>query len=439
MAPPSSATVQPGALIAGRYRVERILARGGHGAVYQAEQLATEAKVALKVLLPHVLASEEARTRFALESRIAGRVGSEFIVRVLDAGVDEATDLPFLAMELLQGQSLADAVQEHGPMSPLDAASCLMQVAQGLDRAHGHRSKEGKPTPIIHRDLKPENLFLTIREDGQHITKILDFGLAKIVSESVATSREINGSPLYMAYEQLLAAPLSPATDVWALGLIAFFLLTGKTYWRAGISPTAGISAIFAEILHMPIVAPSQRARDLGLNAAWPPAFDAWFLRCVHRDPKARFASAGAAARALLDALLEEETNEAESSPPPSPLEPSPTRTRKRAARFAGLAIIGFGCAALGYAAFGRNQPEPVAAHGTDLPNRAVRAPAAPAVLPAAAPAAQDGVQPASPAPPSVLPIAVKPKLKRAHQPAAASGAASAPASVLDSPVYSER
>jgi eukaryotic-like serine/threonine-protein kinase len=295
---------RPGQVLDGRYRIERPLARGGHGAVFVAEQLATEAKVAVKILLPHVIDSEEARERFELEAKVAGRVGSEFIVRVIDAAVDGPSGLPFLAMELLEGESLAEAVQRHGPFNAMDTATCLLQVAQGLDRAHAHRSKTGKPAPIIHRDLKPENLFMTTREDGERVTKILDFGVAKIASESAVRSQTVNGSPLYMAYEQLVAGPLSPQTDVWALGLIAFFLLTGRSYWRVAEQPRADLVAIFAEILHMPIVPPSARASQFGISPSWPTAFDTWFLRCVAREPQARFPSAGEAARALLDALL---------------------------------------------------------------------------------------------------------------------------------------
>jgi serine/threonine-protein kinase len=294
----------PGQVIAGRYRIERLLARGGHGTVFVAEQLATEAKVALKVLQAQVLESLEARERFELEAKIAGRVASDFIVRVLDAGVDDASGLPFIAMELLEGESLADVVAQRGPLSMVETATCLLQIGQGLDKAHAHRSKDGKPTPIIHRDLKPENLFLATREDGERVAKILDFGVAKVISENVAKSRDINGSPLYIAYEQLTSGALSARTDVWALGLVAFFLLAGRPYWRSASAPNLDVAAIFAEVLHAPIVPPSQRATELGVCFNWRPAFDAWFLRCVQRDPEGRFASAGEAAQELLQALL---------------------------------------------------------------------------------------------------------------------------------------
>lgn len=295
---------QPGQLIAGRYRLERVLARGGHGVVFVAEQLATDARVALKILSPALLDSDETRRRFELEAKVAGRVGSDFIVRVLDAGVDPSTGLAFLAMELLQGESLAQTVEKNGPLSHLEVGTCILQVAQGLDKAHGHMTRDGEAAPIVHRDLKPENLFLTQRDDGERITKILDFGIAKVVRQWGANSRTIQGSPLYVAHEQLTGGAVSPRTDVWALGLVAFFLLTGRSYWLSAQHPELDVTAVLSEVVHMPLIAPSARAVELGIEATWSAAFDDWFLRCVQRTPHERFASAGEAAEALFQALM---------------------------------------------------------------------------------------------------------------------------------------
>jgi serine/threonine-protein kinase len=296
---------RPGQVIAGRYRIERLLARGGSGAVFVAEQLSTDAKVALKLLLPHILESEEARRRFEFEAKVAGRVQSEFIVRTIDAGVDEDTDQPFLAMELLDGYSFAERVRRLGPWAPADVALHVGQLASGLDKAHAHETKEGKLAPIVHCDLKPENLFLATREDGVPITKILDFGVAKVVSDTLAITRGVVGSPLYIAYEQLTSGSITPKTDIWAMGLIAFFMLSGRAYWRAASSSNISVSAIFAEVLSMDIVPPTERAMQLEFTPGWSPAFDAWFLRCVNRDQGARFETAGAAADALTAALLD--------------------------------------------------------------------------------------------------------------------------------------
>jgi isoamylase len=323
---------RPGYIFAERYRVDRLLARGGHGAVYVAEHLPTERLVALKLLWPHLLASSDDAECLELEAKVAGRVKSEFIVRVLDAGVDAATYTPFLAMELLEGRSLLRLVEEDGPLGWDEALCYLSHVGQGLDHAHGFVDRTGRQTPIIHRDLKPENLFLTRRESGDPLVKILDFGVAKVVSQSVTTTTGvIRGTPAYMAFEQISGASLGPETDVWAFGLVAFFLLSGRDYWRAASRSDLGMLSLFAEILHQPIVAPSQRARELGVPARWPSEFDAWFLRCVAREPSARFRSAGAALLELAAARLGSSVAVSDPTPHAAPFTAEAVRGATRA------------------------------------------------------------------------------------------------------------
>jgi serine/threonine-protein kinase len=265
------------------------------GAVFVAQHTATEALVALKVLWPHVMEHDQARQNFELEAKIAARVRNEHIVKVLDAGLDGATGSPFLVMELLEGTTLAEHVLSNGPRPWLEVVDWMSQVARGLDAAHGHRSGTGASEPIVHRDLKPENLFLTTDIHGAPLVKILDFGIAKVLSESTHLSREVRGTPRYMAYEQVAGEDISPRTDVWALGLITYFMLTGRCYWRS----IERVEALFAEILNRPLPAPSQRAQEDGIAIELPAGFDAWLLRCIHRDPSRRFASAGEAMRAL--------------------------------------------------------------------------------------------------------------------------------------------
>lgn len=291
-----------GQIFADRYRVERFLAKGGFGAVYVAEQIETELKVALKVLWPHVLHSQDAVDKFRLEARVAGRVGSEHIVKVFDAGFDGASGMPFLVMELLHGAELDKVVELEGPLAWSRVAAYFKQIAAGLDRAHGY-TKDGVSTPIVHRDLKPENLFLANRETGEPLIKILDFGIAKVVSESTNVSQEVKGTPLYMAFEQVAAGKITPQTDIWPLGLIGFYLLTGKSFWKAANHAESTITQLFGEVLSLPIEPASERAAQLGVGHLLPPAFDAWFARCVDREPARRFASAGECARVLADAL----------------------------------------------------------------------------------------------------------------------------------------
>jgi len=296
--------LQPGQIFAERYRIERFLARGGMGAVFVAEQLATEKRSAVKVLWPHVLGTRTAREKFELEARVAARVNSEYIVEVFDAGVDAKTELPFLVMELLDGQSLQDVVESSGALAPETVARYMLQLAMGLDKAHGYVGKDGAARPIVHRDLKPENMFLTRRENGEPLVKILDFGIAKVVSETTAVSQEVKGTPLYMAYEQVHGQAVTPGTDVWAMGLIAFFLLSGLPYWKSASNPDAGLPALFGEVLTADLVPPSERLRELGGTPSWLEPFDTWFAQCVNRDASARFASAGLAAHALAEALV---------------------------------------------------------------------------------------------------------------------------------------
>jgi serine/threonine-protein kinase len=287
-----------GEMFAGRYRVIRRLAEGGMGAVYVAVQEATELEVALKVLWPHVLQRSEAVGRFALEAKISARIRSDHIVQVFDAGFDQDTQMPFLVMELLQGLPLQGLVEQRGALAPADAVEIITQTARGLDRAHAYRDANG-PAPVIHRDLKPDNIFVTRRETGEYLVKILDYGIAKILSQSTSLSREIKGTPIYMAYEQAVGQALSPQTDVWALGLIAYFAFTGQNYWRSTRSAESSLNTLLTEIVALPLDSASQRLTEIAPGASLPPAFDDWFQRCVNRDPKARFASAGEAAREL--------------------------------------------------------------------------------------------------------------------------------------------
>ncbi len=296
--------LQAGQLFAGRYRVERFLAQGGMGVIYEAEHLATEERVALKVLWPQVLRSASAVEKFQLEARIAARIGSEHIVRILDAGYDGALAMPYLAMELLRGQTLQAVVNRHGPLARAEALLALRHVAKALDKAHTSVDREGRPAPIVHRDLKPDNLFVALRDEGEAVVKVLDFGIAKVLNQSQALSQEVRGTPRFMAYEQFTTGPVTPRLDVWALGLIVFYLLTGHNYWRAvGAGNENGLAPLLSEVLLTPLEPPSERAKALGVGARWPAAFDAWFFRCVNRDLDARFASAGEAARAFAEVL----------------------------------------------------------------------------------------------------------------------------------------
>jgi eukaryotic-like serine/threonine-protein kinase len=295
--------LEPGQIFASRYRVLRCVAQGGMGAIFEAEHTATERRVALKLLFPHIMSVASARKKFELEARISARVNSPYIVEVLDAGFDEATQSPFLVMELLDGQTLAARVAEQGPIEPEQALRLLEQLAAGLDAAHGYREPSGQHRPIVHRDLKPENLFLARQRDGSINAKILDFGIAKVLGDTGNISHEVRGTPLFMSIEQITAGTLSPQTDVWAFGLLAYHMLTGTGYWRSAARQDVSVQSLFAEILTLPFVAPSVRLREQNSAVELPAAFDDWLLRCIDREPSGRFASAGAAVEALAQVL----------------------------------------------------------------------------------------------------------------------------------------
>jgi serine/threonine protein kinase len=295
----------PGQIFAGRYRIQRFIAKGGFGLVYAAEQIDTEAKVALKVIWSHVVESEDALEQFKLEARLASRVGSDHVARVFDVGRDSETDRPFLAMELLEGQHFEELVRTNGPVAPGALAEYFRQIGYALDRAHGYVDKDGVRRPIVHRDLKPENLFLTKRDGGAPSVKILDFGLAKMVGDAASLSHELKGTPLFMAFEQASVGPITPQTDIWALGLIAFYLLTGRCYWVSANTPESPFTRLFTEVLSAPLAPPSLRAQAVSAPVIPSPAFDAWFARCVIRDRNKRFDTAGECVEELARALGE--------------------------------------------------------------------------------------------------------------------------------------
>jgi eukaryotic-like serine/threonine-protein kinase len=288
-------TLAPGSLFAGRYRVVRCIAAGGMGAVYEAVHVETERRRALKVMLPHLFQSEEMRERFKREARISAHVESEFVVDVSDAGVDDATGMPFLVMELLQGEELGARLARAGRLPPGEAMTYLQQAALALDRTHASN--------VVHRDLKPENIFLTRRDDGSPRVKILDFGIAKLLEgATVGGATRSLGTPLYMAPEQFRASDkLTPAADIHALGMMAYTLLVGEPYWAAEARRSGDLIAFAMIAANGPKEPATARAAAYGVTL--PPGFDAWFRRATAVDPAARFPRASEAVRALGEVL----------------------------------------------------------------------------------------------------------------------------------------
>lgn len=290
--------LEPGQIIDREYKVERLLSQGGMGAVYVVEHVTTGKRRALKVMLSHLVRDQGSRDRFEREARIGARIESDNVVEVVDAGVDEATGLPFLVMELLDGVDLDHVIENQKVIPPKGVADIVEQLCDALGRGHA--------IGVVHSDLKPENVFLEKpkRRGVAFTIKVMDFGIAKLLSDEVREARVTTpmGSPLWMAPEQTQrGAAIVPATDVWALGLLVYRMLTGVSYWRGANAPDGKVSvgALVLEVVVQPLDPASLRAREMGVAALLPAGFDGWFARCVVREQDQRFANAALAWDAL--------------------------------------------------------------------------------------------------------------------------------------------
>ena len=218
-----------GKIFEGRYRVERVLGRGGMGSVYEATHLTMQRPVALKVLLPALAGDLKQVRRFQYEARAASRLSHPHVLRVYDFGQSDHGEL-FLVSELLRGETLAALLEREGALPPARALGITIDILKALVCAH----EEG----IVHRDLKPENVYLTnVRGEGD-FAKVLDFGLAKSVHADEDVSRltrtgAVLGTPAYMSPEQAQDTEVDGRSDLYSLGILMFELLTGKLPFRA--------------------------------------------------------------------------------------------------------------------------------------------------------------------------------------------------------------
>jgi eukaryotic-like serine/threonine-protein kinase len=291
--------LQPGNVFAKDFRVVRIIAQGGMGAVYEAVQLDTDRKVALKLMHPSQLTDPKLRQRFAQEARVSAWIGNEHIVEVYRAGVDEPSHIPWLAMELLEGETLATRLSRYLPSNGLphaDAWRILSQLCKALIAAHDK--------DVIHRDIKPENVFLENRprSDAPFTVKMLDFGIAKRISPNSPKQNKTTaiGTPLWMSPEQNEDNELTAAADVWAMGLLCFRMFTGRYYWQSANERDLNLGWLYSELMTDPLEGAQQRAELLGCEMLLPKGFDEWFSRCVTRDLTQRFRNG----RAMCDALM---------------------------------------------------------------------------------------------------------------------------------------
>ena len=273
-----------GTVIAEKYELIRLLGQGGMGAVYEGRNASTLKRCAVKVLVSAEMASSgEAVKRFFREARASSVLESDHIVQIFDSGSDPKTGFPYMVMELLNGQDLEHVLRDKGALQPLVAAKLMLQAAMGLAKAHEQHT--------VHRDIKPANIYLTRRESGELVVKILDFGIAKVKMEkfsetSAGLTRDgsMLGTPLYMSPEQAKGAPnIDVRSDVWSLGIVLYELLSGAL-------PYADANSL-GELMVAIITADLPLIQD---KAPWvPPELAEITHRAISRDINRRFQSAG--------------------------------------------------------------------------------------------------------------------------------------------------
>ncbi len=287
-----------GAVVGGAYRVVGALASGGMGVVYEVEQLATGARRALKAMNLHMARDARLRARFVQEARVGAVIKSDHVASILDAGVDDATGIPYLVMELLEGRTLSRELRHRGAFTWTEVAEIMRQIGHALAAAHA--------AGVVHRDLKPANIYLAAsRTAGSpYVIKLLDFGIAKVVADAHDGATAVIGTPAWMAPEQTEAeGVVGPPADVWAVGLLAFMLFVGRHYWPSANHKSAATATVMRDLVLGEIVPASIRAASYEAGDRLPPGFDAWFARCVDRDPDKRFADAKGAFAAFADVM----------------------------------------------------------------------------------------------------------------------------------------
>ncbi len=284
MASVQNALPARGDVIAGKYQVEGTLGQGGMGAVFEVTHRVTGKRFALKWLLPTLTSESDAVKRFIREAQVAGRVDHPNIVEVYDVG--QEGDSFFMVMELLQGEPLSARLARARRLSPAEACQVLVPVCEAVSAAHA--------SGVIHRDLKPDNIFLCRSIKGEQSPKVLDFGISKMnnlageVTSSVTRAGTVMGTPHYMAPEQVRARPVDGRTDVYALGVILYELLSGSLPFPGDTYSDLVLRIMTESPAPLAQVAPGT-----------PPALVQIVGRAMAREPDARFGSVAELGRAL--------------------------------------------------------------------------------------------------------------------------------------------
>ncbi len=275
-----------GSKIDGKYLVKSLLGQGGMGSVYEAEHAATGRRCAVKVINSGDLTKDQqVLSRFEREARAAGAIDTQHITQVLDAGIDRESQLPFMAMEYLDGEDLQHLLKRVGPVSPDLCMRIVAQTCLGLKKAHDAK--------VVHRDIKPHNLFLAERDAGEIIVKLLDFGIAKVKMEQAQTAEgadltrtgNLLGSPLYVSPEQARGKrDIDHRTDLYSLGAVMYQMLCGRTPYEHATA--------LGELILMICTEPPAPVQD---HAPWcPPALAEIVHKCLRKQPDERYQDAEA-------------------------------------------------------------------------------------------------------------------------------------------------
>ncbi|WP_394839753.1 serine/threonine protein kinase [Pendulispora rubella] len=287
VAPEIEGVPEPGAVLLKKYRVERVLGQGGMGVVISAWHAALEQRVALKFLVGDAIRQREAVERFLREARAAVKLHSEHVAKVTDVGMLE-TGSPYMVMEFLDGRDLGDILDDGISVPVSTAVDYVIQAIDAIAEAHARG--------IVHRDLKPSNLFVTRRDDGSNVIKVLDFGISKsdafsanIDRAALTRTAAVMGSPLYMSPEQFRSSKrVDWRTDIWALGVILYELVCHEVPF---IGETVG------EVFEIVLQNEPTRVRDLRPDA--PEGLEEVILRCLRKKPEDRYADVSELAQAL--------------------------------------------------------------------------------------------------------------------------------------------
>jgi serine/threonine protein kinase len=271
---------KPDEIIAGKYRVVRMLGRGGMGSVWEGKHETLGTRVAIKFIDPDHAESAEARARFENEAKAAATIQSKYAIQIFDHGTTD-DGRPYIVMEMLSGEPLDKRLDRLGALPLQEVARIVQQVSRGLGKAH----EKG----IIHRDLKPENVFLTLDSDeGAEVAKVLDFGIAKLRGDSNLAigsgtrTGAILGTPYYMSPEQARGLKdIDHRADLWSLAVMAYRCAIGKLPFDG-----ESVGDLLVKICTAPLPVPSRE------NPALPQMFDGWFAKALERDPNGRFQNA---------------------------------------------------------------------------------------------------------------------------------------------------